>query len=157
VLLNTTSSTKLLCTKEKNDHHDFEVYLSPNISQNYIQISTNHLNETAIEITIQSLNYIGRFSLVCSLKGDTDHLTHSTIIISSKKKLNQTIIYLLIIIYVLEPPGLLTRAEPCIVYYDEYIDCILRAPIMVQAINNNLNYTFNFVERRLPFVDYYFL
>jgi len=85
VLLNTASSTKLLCTKEKNDHHDFEVYLSPNISQNYIQISTNHLNETTIEITIQSLNYIGRFSLVCSLKGETDHLTHSTIIISSKK------------------------------------------------------------------------
>jgi hypothetical protein len=85
VLLNTTSSTKLLCTKEKNDHHDFEVYLSPNISQNYIQISTNHLNETTIEITIQSLNYIGRFSLVCSSKGETDHLTHSTIIISSKK------------------------------------------------------------------------
>ncbi len=74
----------MICTKTKFDHHDFEVYLSPNISTNYIQISTNHLNDTTIEISIQSLNYIGRFSVVCSSKGDDNHSIHSTIIISSK-------------------------------------------------------------------------
>jgi hypothetical protein len=56
---------------------------------------------------------------------------------------------------VLEPPGLLVRAEPCIVYYGEYIDCILRAPVIVQAIQDSLNYTFNFTERRLLSVDFF--
>jgi hypothetical protein len=48
------------------------------------------------------------------------------------------------------------RAEPCIVYYDEYIDCKIKAPRMIQAINNRLKYDFHFEERRLPFVDIFF-
>jgi len=85
VVLNSTNTTKLICTKIKDDNRDFEVNLSSNISSKYIQISTNNLNETAIEIILQSFDYIGRFQLICSLKGEKDCDTRSNIIIGRKK------------------------------------------------------------------------
>jgi hypothetical protein len=48
----------------------------------------------------------------------------------------------------LEPPGLLKRTTRCIVYYDQYIDCTVRAPTMVDAINNRLACDFRFHEPR---------
>ncbi|CAF0831855.1 unnamed protein product [Rotaria sordida] len=41
------------------------------------------------------------------------------------------------------------HANRCIVYYDKYIDCKIRAPITIQAINNRLTYMFHCIERRL--------
>lgn len=84
-LLNSTNKTELICTKKKDDNHSFEVNLSPNISSEYIQISTNYLNDTAIEIIIQSFDYIGEFYLICSSKGEKDRGARSNITIGSKK------------------------------------------------------------------------
>jgi len=52
--------------------------------------------------------------------------------------------------FFLGEPGLIARVERCIVYYDKYIDCRVRAPIMVPAIINGLEYKFRFEEVRLP-------
>ncbi|CAF1010787.1 unnamed protein product [Rotaria sordida] len=41
------------------------------------------------------------------------------------------------------------HANRCIVYYDKYVDCKIRAPITIQAINNRLTYMFHCIERRL--------
>ncbi|CAF4944463.1 unnamed protein product [Rotaria sp. Silwood1] len=106
------------------------VILSSNISSQYIQIFTNRLNNTAIEIILQLFNYIGAFHLICLSTRRIDIGTCSDIIIGKS-------------------PGLFMCVDRCVVYYDEYIDCAIRAPIMLQAMNNRLTYKFLFIERRL--------
>lgn len=48
-----------------------------------------------------------------------------------------------------EPPGRLIRTKRCTVYLDQYIECTITAPIMVQAIAGGLEYEFRFIERPL--------
>jgi hypothetical protein len=84
VLLKTNSEAKLLCTK-KDDNRSFEINLSPNTSSESIQISTNLLNNTAIEIIIQSSDQIGRFYLLCLSGRENDLGPYSELIIGSKQ------------------------------------------------------------------------
>ncbi len=85
VLLKINSEAKLLCTKEKDDNRSFEINLSPNTSSESIQISTNLLNNTAMEIIIQSSDQIGRFYLLCLSGRENDHGPYSELIIGSKE------------------------------------------------------------------------
>ncbi|CAF4382242.1 unnamed protein product, partial [Adineta steineri] len=110
----------------------FEINLLPKISSQYVQISINRLNNTATEIIIQSLDYIGAFYLTCSSTGERNLSARSDILLGRE-------------------PGLLMRTKRCIVYYDAYIDCTIIAPIMVQAITNKLPYEINFFERILSY------
>jgi hypothetical protein len=85
VILNSTSTTKLICTKDKDDYLGFEVNISPPISSEYIQTYVNHLNATTIEITLKSFDYIGAFHLICSSIGDKATGIRADINIGSKK------------------------------------------------------------------------
>ncbi len=51
-----------------------------------------------------------------------------------------------IILKFLASPGVFTHIQPCTVYEYKYIDCIIQAPRMVSAINNQYPYYFNFME-----------
>ena len=130
-----------------------EINISPNISLKYIQLFINHLNNTTTEILLHSYDYIGAFYLNCLSKGENDYQSNSFIKIGSKVLFIRFSMNFSEYIF-LEPPGLFFRAEPCRVYYDKYIDCQIRAPNMVRAIVNRLDYNFTFRERRLSLVDF---
>jgi hypothetical protein len=66
VILNSTSISKFLCTKQNGDDYDFEISTVPNISSDDLRIYENRFNDTAMEITIDSVGYIGAFYLICS-------------------------------------------------------------------------------------------
>jgi hypothetical protein len=83
VILNSTSLSTFLCTKQNDDNKDFEISTIPIISSDNLKIYENHLNKTAIEIIIQSFNYIGAFNLICS-STDDQSVGISDIIIGSK-------------------------------------------------------------------------
>jgi hypothetical protein len=56
----------------------------PTISSDDLQIYEKYLNNTAMEITIQSSGYIGAFNLICSPIGDQSLGTRADVIIGSK-------------------------------------------------------------------------
>ncbi|CAF3738656.1 unnamed protein product, partial [Rotaria sordida] len=85
VILNSISTTKFICIKEKDDYQNSNVNLSFNIYSEYIPISTNRLNNTAIETIMQSFHYIDAFHLIYSSKGKIGIGTRSDTIIGSKK------------------------------------------------------------------------
>ncbi|CAF3113306.1 unnamed protein product [Rotaria sp. Silwood2] len=126
-ILNSTSKIKFLCTKYKDDNIDFEISLVPAISSDNLKIYKNHLNNTAIKIIIESSGYIGTFQLICSPINNKTVGVRSDIIIGIS-------------------PGLLTRIGRCIVYENKYIECNIRAPKIVSAIDNHYQYDFNFIE-----------
>ncbi len=84
VILNSTSLSKILCTKQIDDNQGFEINTIPNISSNNLIIHEHLLNKTTLEITIQSFNYIGIFNLICSAIGDQSAGIRSDIIIGCK-------------------------------------------------------------------------
>ena len=80
-VLNSTSQAKFICVKLVDDQLDFQVMLSPNISSEKILLKKAQLNRTAIEIELQSLNYIGAFNMICSAVNRSSFGTTSDIII----------------------------------------------------------------------------
>ncbi|CAF2869332.1 unnamed protein product [Rotaria sp. Silwood2] len=126
-ILNSTSKIKFLCTKYKDDNIDFDISLVPAISSDNLKIYKNHLNNTAMKIIIESSGYIGTFQLICSPINNKTVGVRSDIIIGIS-------------------PGLLTRIGRCIVYENKYIECNIRAPKIVSAIDNHYQYDFNFIE-----------
>ncbi|CAF2397953.1 unnamed protein product [Rotaria sp. Silwood2] len=69
-----------------DDYRGFDINLSSYIYSEYIQIPTSKLNNTAIEIIMQSVYYVGVIHLVCSPKEKIDISTRSYLIIRSKNK-----------------------------------------------------------------------
>ena len=51
------------------------------------------------------------------------------------------------------PPGIVVREERCIVYHNSYIDCKIRAPVLVAALHNRYQHRLDFTEIRQGFVD----
>ncbi len=84
MILNSTSISKFLCTKQNDDNQGFEITTNPTISSNNIIIYEDLLNKTALEITIQSLNYIGAFILICSSIGGQSAGIRSDVFIGCK-------------------------------------------------------------------------
>ncbi|UJR27549.1 hypothetical protein I4U23_008831 [Adineta vaga] len=131
ILNATTSSTmKFLCSKKQDETLEFEISLSPNISKDDVEISVKYLDRTTVEINMQSFDYIGAFQLICTLKEKQNSIARSDILIGKS-------------------PGSLMRIKRCTVYNDEYIECTIMAPVMVQAMMNGLSNEIDFLE--LPF------
>lgn len=84
IILNSTSSGKIICMKEKDDDRDFEFNTSSNILSQQIIINSPQCNKTFMEITINSFGYIGFFHLFCFSTGDQSHGVRGDVIIGSK-------------------------------------------------------------------------
>ncbi|CAF4488134.1 unnamed protein product [Rotaria socialis] len=125
-ILNSTSTTKFLCTKSKEDDLDFDISLIPAISSKNLKVYKNLLNHTAMEILIESSGYIGAFHLICS------SITHK----SASAQSDITI----------APPDLFKRVGGCVVYENKYINCKIYAPEMVAGIQNQNPHYFDFRE-----------
>ncbi|CAF3740200.1 unnamed protein product [Rotaria sp. Silwood1] len=126
-ILNSTSTMKFLCTKYKDDNLDFDISLVPTISSDNLKIYKNHLNNTAMEIFIQSSGYIGILNLICSPVNNKSIGVRSDIIVGTS-------------------PDLIKRKRNCIVHDNKYIECKIHTPEMVSAIHHKHPYDFDFIE-----------
>lgn len=148
LIVNTTSRTTFLCTKQNgNDEEDFEITTNPAIPYEQIRIYENRLNNTAMELTIHSINYVGMFTLVCS------SLDHQSI----GKQLDVIVGSKFISVVVVFPsfkrffrqtalPDAMTHVENCTVYENRYINCTIHAPILARAIHNHYPCHFDMME-----------
>jgi len=82
--LNSTDKSTFVCTKQYDDNQDFEIRTFPNITSENLRIYEKRLNKTAIEITIQSFDFIGAFYLICSSIGNQSIGIRSDVLIGSK-------------------------------------------------------------------------
>ncbi len=84
VIANSTSITKLICTKKFDDQQGFGITTAPIISSDNLKIHENLRNPTTIEIIIDSYGYIGTFQLICSSINNPSIGVLADIIIGSK-------------------------------------------------------------------------
>lgn len=65
-ILNSTSTSIFICTKQNDDNQGFEISTIPVILQDNLKIYERRRNKTAMDILIDSSGFIGTFILICS-------------------------------------------------------------------------------------------
>ncbi|CAF0821114.1 unnamed protein product [Adineta ricciae] len=90
----------------------------------------NYFNNTSVKIILRAFDYIGAFTVICSVEGKQHINARSNVSIG-------------------KPPGLLMRHKRCVVHYDRYIECTIIAPVFVRAFTNHLSSRIDFFERPL--------
>ncbi|CAF0919370.1 unnamed protein product [Adineta steineri] len=137
VILNSTSTVNFTCFNYQTNNSSLEASLSKNISSNEIKLFTNPLNTTAIHIRLESTNYVGIFYLLCYSNGEQSKGTRADIIVVDEKNPHMSF---------LAAPGVLQLAEKCRVYDRQYIKCVIRAPTIARAVQNDFPVRFDFKE-----------
>lgn len=129
-ILNSTGQRTFLCTKlNDNDEEDFEIVTQPPVPYERIKIYEKRLNGTAIEITVQANEYIGFFKLICSSFDNRSVGIEADVLVGSL-------------------PDRITQVDNCIVFENQYIDCVVRAPVLAMAIENKYPCHFDLNELR---------
>ncbi|CAF4650162.1 unnamed protein product [Rotaria socialis] len=131
VVIDSTSSTNFICVDHESHHKPLTVNLSKIIPPSEMKITTNQLNKTAINIQLEMKNYVGIFHLLCYNDGEKSKGTRADIIVKAS-------------------PGVFQLAERCRVYDRQYIKCLIRAPTIARAIQNDYPPKFEFHEISQP-------
>ncbi|UJR27550.1 hypothetical protein I4U23_008832 [Adineta vaga] len=126
-VINSTDKINFTCINYRSNNSILETNLSKIIPTNEIQLFTKKLNESALHIRLESTNYVGVFHLLCYSKGEQSKGNRADII-------------------VIAPPGVLQLAEKCSVYDRQYIKCVIRAPNIARAVQNDYPPKFDFQE-----------
>ncbi|CAM4811007.1 unnamed protein product [Rotaria magnacalcarata] len=126
-VIDSTSSTNFTCVDHELHNKPLAVNLSKIIPPSEIKITTNQLNKTAINIQLEMKNYVGIFHLLCYNDGEKSKGTRADIIVKTS-------------------PGVLQLAERCRVYDRQCIKCLIRAPTIARAIQNDYPPKFEFHE-----------
>ena len=91
--MNSTSTTKFLCTKSKEDDLDFDISLIPTISSTNLKMYKHLLNRTTMEIFIESTGYVGAFHLICS------SITHKSASVQSDITIGKNVVQILVFVF----------------------------------------------------------
>ncbi|CAF3724536.1 unnamed protein product [Rotaria sordida] len=127
VIIDSISTINFTCINHESNDKPLKTSLSKIISSNEIEINTNILNKTAINIQLEAKNYVGIFHLLCYSNGEKASGTRTDVIVKAA-------------------PGVLQLVERCRVYDKQYIKCQIRAPTIARAIQNGYPPKFEFNE-----------
>ena len=162
VVIDSTSSTKFVCTNYRSNQSELEADLPKSISTDQIKISTIVSNQTSKQIQLDVKNFVGCFELLCYVKGQRSYGIYADVTAkgiidccySHHEREREYIFYLLkqISMSFLAPPGVLQIASRCQVHERQYIKCTIRAPIIATAIKHGCWPKFRFEEERHPYV-----
>lgn len=83
VVVNSISTTDILCTNHQPDDLPLMISLSKNISIKQLKISRYQLNKTTIRIRLRFKNYLGMFHLFCYVKNKKNHGARADVVVIS--------------------------------------------------------------------------